>query len=132
MRVLVDTSTWSSALRRLPPPEVPAVRTLADLISSEEELFLTGLILQEVLQAYRTESESSRVAGYLSTVPLLRLDRAAYVEAAGIFRRCASRGVTASTTDCQIAAAAIRHRCKLLTADRDFERIAEVSALELA
>jgi predicted nucleic acid-binding protein len=39
--------------------------------------------------------------------------------------------VSASTADCQIAAAAIRNRCFLLTADTDFERIARLSDLRL-
>jgi predicted nucleic acid-binding protein len=131
LRVLVDTSTWSAALRRSKAPPERSASVLADLISSEEELYLTGLILQEVLQAYRNELELNRVERYLRTVPLLALDRAGYVEAAGIYRRCASRGIGVSPTDCQIAAAAIRYECRLLTEDTDFEQISEVTVLEL-
>ena len=131
MRVLVDTSAWSLALRRDARHDHTSARTLADLISAEEDLFVTGIVLQEVLQGYRAELEARRVAAYLSSVALLELDRLVFVQAADLFRRCAASDLGASTVDCQIAAAAIRYDCKLLTADSDFERIAEVSSLEL-
>ena len=54
------------------------------------------------------------------------------VAAAGIHRACAQHGVSASTIDCQIAAAAIRCDCALLSADKDFERIARHCGLLLA
>ncbi|NMB75017.1 MAG: PIN domain-containing protein [Myxococcales bacterium] len=38
----------------------------------------------------------------------------------------------ASTVDCQIAAAARQNRCHLLTADKDFVRMARIFPLRLA
>ena len=131
MRVLVDSSVWSLGLRRGGPEDHPKVRRLAALLSAEEELFLTGTILQEILQAFRSDLQLRKMDAYLESFPLLSLGRSGYRDAAGISRRCARRGFGVSTTDCQIAAAAIRHHCHLLTADEDFERIAEVSTLEV-
>ena len=131
MRVLVDTSVWSLALRKRGPADHPAVRKLSALLLANEDLFLCGLVLQEVLQAFRVETAFRAVARHLEAFPLLELDRAGYAAAAGLHRRCASRGVSASTADCQIASAAIRHECWLLTADRDFERISALSGLKL-
>ena len=74
----------------------------------------------------------SKVARHLDPFPLLDLGRRDFVAAASLHRVCASTGVSASTADCQIAAAAIRHECLLLTADRDFDRIARLSPLKLA
>jgi len=96
-----------------------------------EDLAITGTILQEVLQTYREEQTVAEVMRYLAPYRLLELDRAICSEAARIFRQCASRGLTASTIDCQIAAAAIGHDHKLLSADADFERIATVCDLDL-
>jgi predicted nucleic acid-binding protein len=132
MRVLVDTSVWSLSLRREGPADHVAVVKLTTLIDRNTSLVLTGLILQEILQAFRSDREARRVARYLEPVPLLQLARSDYVAAASLRRRCAAEGVAASTADCQIAAAAIGHKCALLTADADFERIAEVSRLSLA
>jgi len=90
------------------------------------------VILQEVLQAFRSDSTFRRVAGHLDHFPLLEVTREVSVRAARLYRTCASRGIAAATVDCQIAAAAIEHHCLLLTADRDFERIASLSPLRLA
>jgi predicted nucleic acid-binding protein len=131
VRVLVDTSVWSLALRKKGPVDHPAVGRLSSLLHSNEDVFLTGLILQEVLQAFRSDTSFRTIVRHLEPFPLLELERSGFIAAADLHRRCAAKGVSASTADCQIAAAAIRNDCVLLTADRDFERMARVSELRL-
>jgi predicted nucleic acid-binding protein len=93
---------------------------------------LTGLILQEILQAFRSDSSFRQVARHLEPFPLLEIERRDYIAAASLHGKCASTGVSASTADCQIGVAAIRHDCLLLSADKEFERITRLSALKLA
>lgn len=131
MRVLVDTSVWSLALRRGPLEAHPAVARLRGLLEADQDIVLMGCILQEVLQGFRSEPQLRRVSSFLEPVPLLELVREDYVSAARLRRRCASRGIAATTIDCQIAAAAMNHGCCLLTADSDFERIRGISKLKL-
>lgn len=131
MRVLVDTSVWSLALRKKGPADHPAAVRLASLLDANEDVFLIGLILQELLQAFRSETSLRTMVRHLEPFPLLEIQRADHLYAAALHRRCASRGVSASTADCQIAAAAVRHDCGLLTADKDFDRIARLSELKL-
>ena len=64
MRILVDTSVWSLALRRGGPAEHPAVSKLHRYLDTGEDLFLTVLILQEILQAFRSEKVASQIADY--------------------------------------------------------------------
>jgi predicted nucleic acid-binding protein len=123
---------WSLALRRDGPAEHPAVERLQDFLASGEDLFLTGLILQEILQAFRSEVLASQIAHYFEPFPLLPIDPEVCLAAARLFRRCREQGVGAATIDCQIAASAIENGCRLLTTDRDFERMARISPLELA
>jgi predicted nucleic acid-binding protein len=132
VRVLVDTSVWSLALRRKGPSVHRSVEKLASLLKEDEDVVLTGSILQEILQAFRSEPSFGRVARHLEPFPLLEMERADFVAAASLHRICASSGVSVSTVDCQIATAAIRHECLLLSADKDFERIARLSPLMLA
>ncbi len=132
MRVLVDTSVWSLSFRKGGPAKHTVARKLAALLAANENVVLTGLILQEILQAFRPEATFHKAVDRLEPFPLLELGRADYVTAARLHRRCASKGLAVTTTDCQIAAAAIRHDCLLLTADKDFERIARVANLKLA
>jgi len=132
LRFLVDTSVWSLALRKKGPEAHPAVERLAHLLRDGEDLVLTGSILQEILQAFRAESTFLKLVRHFDAFALLPLERADHVAAARLHRTCARNGIAASTVDCQIAAAALRHRCALLTADRDFERIARHCDLVLA
>jgi len=128
----VDTSVWSLSLRKEGPAKHPAAEKLVSMLRSDEDIFLTGLILQEILQAFRADVSFWKIARHLEPFPLLVLQRSDFIAAAALHRRCAGRGVSTSTADCQIATAAIRHDCLLLTADKDFERIARLSGLVLA
>lgn len=131
MRVLVDTSVWSLALRKGGPTDHPSVRKLGTILDHGEDVFLLGIILQEVLQGFRSERTAGRLSSRLEPFGLLPLERPDYVAAARLRRRCLSHGVTPSTIDSLIASAAIGHRCRLLTVDEDFEHIARVTRLKL-
>jgi predicted nucleic acid-binding protein len=129
--VLVDTSVWSLAFRKRGPAEHAQVTKLAELAEARDEIAITGTILQEVLQTFRDESAFSLIEAKLEPLVFLTLGRVAFVEAARLHRRCAARGFSVSTADCQIATSALRYKCSLLTADSDFERIARVCDLSL-
>ena len=131
MSVLVDTSVWSLAFRKAGPADHPKVRQLTALLDEDQSVVLTGLILQEILQAFRSDSTFRELSDYLESFPLLPLNRSEYVAAARLHRACASKGVSASTSDCQIAIAAITLPCPLLTTDKDFDHIALLSDLQL-
>ncbi len=132
MSILVDTSVWSLSFRKRGPADHPAVHKLTAALEANGNLVLTGLILQEILQAFRLDAAFSRAVEVLQPFPLLEIGRSEYAAAARLHRSCASNGVSVTTADCQIATAAIRYDCLLLTADKDFEGIAGLSDLELA
>ena len=128
----MDTSVWSLALRKGAPADHLAVQKLGAFLVGDEDLFLTGLILQEILQAFREDVTFRRLVKYCEPFSLLPLGRSSYVAAAELHRHCRSQGITPTTADCQIATAAVEHECLLLTADKDFEHIAHHSGLKLA
>jgi len=129
--VLVDTSVWSIALRRDRPPPSREVEALRAAIERGDAC-LVGAILQEVLQGFPSPDRTRRLVEYLSPFPILSLHRGDYIFGAEIRNRCRARGIAVSTVDAQIAAAAINHRCALLTVDRDFEGIGRHFPLRLA
>jgi predicted nucleic acid-binding protein len=130
VKILVDTSVWSLALARHMTTSSRPVRRLSRAVEAGDVVLL-GVILQETLQAFRADLDFRRAMKALSAFPLLQLSRADYVEGAKIHRKCAARGVAASTVDCQIAAAGVTNGCAVLTTDGDFSRIAEICPLEL-
>lgn len=131
MNVIVDTSVWSLVLRRGVPVDDPQAVLLGDMLREGKPIQLVGMVLQEVLQGIRNPSEFDWVRTSLEAFPLLWLDRDDFIAAAELWNLCRSHGVQASTTDCQIAAACLRHDCALLTNDKDFRHIARYSPLQL-
>ncbi len=129
--ILVDTSVWSLFLRKDGPADHSAVRAFAASLAGDRDVVVTGLILQEILQAFRSEATFEKLSDYLESFPLLELRRSDCIAAAALHRRCAAKGISAATADCQIAALAIAYECELLTTDKDFDHIARWSPLEL-
>ena len=129
MRILVDSSIWSVSLK--PGRSHPQGDRLKHQIVTGRQAFLLGIVLQEVLQGIRdpnvTESIYAELSAFECFVPTLEDHR----EAAELYKQARVRGVSAGTVDCLIATMAITHDCRLHTLDRDFERIAEFSDLEL-
>lgn len=130
MNLVVDTSVWSLVLRRPIVDEsnryVQAFRAHLD---SGHRLFLLGIILQELLDGLRSAKQFDRLVAQLELVPLLDVDRSTHVTAALLRNTCRAKGVVAGPIDFLIAAACCRHGYPLLTADRDFLRIAQHSEL---
>lgn len=125
MNLVVDTSVWSLALRR---PRVddddPHVRAFRWHLESGDGIFLAGNILQELLDGLRSTKQFDRLVALLDPYPFLDLDRQTYVAAARLQSICRSKGASAGSIDFLIAAACCQHGFPLLTADKDFSRIA--------
>jgi predicted nucleic acid-binding protein len=124
MRVLVDTSVWSLALRRTAQhlnPETKELRSLIALHATE----IIGPIRQEVLSGIRDQSQFDRVEAHLAAFPDIPLAIEDYVTAAKFYNLCRSKGVQGSNTDFLICAVAVLRNLAILTTDRDFLRFAK-------
>ena len=131
MRILVDTSVWTLALRRPSGVVNEEAILLKTIIEQGEDIYLLGIILQEVLQGIRNSKDFLALKEYLKPFPLIDLTREDYVRAAELKNQLIRKGKQGSTIDVLIASAAISHRCQLFTADKDFTQIAEHSELKL-
>ena len=131
MNVIVDTSVWSQVFMRRRPAESPETRLLTSLIQKGEDIFLIGIILQEILQGVRSKKQFALVRDSVAPFPMISLSRSDYIGAAALSNDCAGKGVQAGTVDFLIASTCIRFGCALLTVDRDFDRIARHTRLKL-
>ena len=131
MNLLVDTSVWSLAMRRDQGADEPKVRFLSSALSAGSSVFTTGLILQELLQGFRGPKARDAIIERFAALPLLVPDRTDHIEAAEVRNRCRRRGVQIGTIDALITQLCLRHFLTLLSADRDFERVAALVPLEL-
>jgi hypothetical protein len=131
MRILVDTSVWSLALRKPSGVVNEEAILLKTIIEQGEDIYLLGIILQEVLQGIKSSKDFLALKEYFKAFPLIDLTREDYVKAAELKNQLIGKGRQGSTIDVLIASAAISHRCHLFTADKHFTHIAEHSELKL-
>jgi len=130
MKVIVDTSVWSLALRRGASESVAPVQELRHLIR-DHRVQMIGPIRQEVLSGIRSESQFLKLKRHLESFPDLPIHTEDYVAAARFFNRCRSEGVQGSNTDFLICAVAARNKFSIFTTDKDFELFSEHLAIVL-
>ena len=131
MRLFVDTSVWSLAFRRDTPGAEPAVVRLSRGLAEAESIFTTGLVLQELLQGFRGPRARDRIVERFAALPFLVPERGDHVGAASLRNDCRRRGVQIGTIDALLAELCIRRELTMLSTDRDFERIARHTTLDL-
>jgi predicted nucleic acid-binding protein len=125
--ILVDTSVWIDFFSSSPGSAGSELRRLIDEV---EPFALTGVVVTEVLQGLTRDV--NRIERFLSMWDLLEpLGFSTYREAAAISRLARSKGISLTTIDTLIAATALEHRASLFTLDKDFSRVARISALRL-
>ncbi len=134
MMVLVDTPVWSLALRRRPKNlsglQQSLVSALAELIR-EGRAQLVGPIRQELLSGIREDAQFKKIRDYLRAFREPLLEIGDYEDAARMSNQCRSRGITGSSVDFLICAAAHRRDWAILTTDRDFQHYASVLPVRL-
>lgn len=130
MKVIVDTSVWSLALRRHTSESLAPVQELRHLIR-DHRVQMIGPIRQEVLSGIRSESQFNKLQKHLESFPDLPLLTEDYVAAAQFFNRCRAEGVQGSNTDFLVCAVAARNRFSIYTSDKDFELFSKHLALVL-
>jgi predicted nucleic acid-binding protein len=125
--VLVDTSVWIEVFRRRSP--LP----LGDVVDFDE-IVTCWPVIQEVLQGFRDERAYALAREAMTSLPIVEspLGPEAFEEAVRLYRDARRKGLTIrSGVDCLIAACALRHDLVVLHRDRDFEKLARISALRV-
>ena len=119
MKVLVDTSVWSLALRRNLPSDGPEVSELIELIR-DARVQMIGPVRQELLSGVKSQAQFQKLRNHLRPFPDLELAASDYEYAAECFNLCRSKGIQGSNTDFLICAIAARHKIPIFTTDGDF------------
>jgi len=122
MKVIVDTSVWSLALRRDKQESNAVVDEFRRMIK-DHRVQMIGPIRQEILSGIRSESHFKKLQKHLESFPDLPAITEDYVTAAKYFNLCRSKGIQGSNTDFLICAMANRSNFSIFTADKDFEQI---------
>jgi predicted nucleic acid-binding protein len=120
MKIIVDTSVWSLALRRDKHQSSAPVQELRHMIHNHR-VQMIGPIRQEILSGIRSESQFKKLRKHLESFPDLPVLTEDYITAAKFFNRCRSKGIQGSNIDFLICALAFRNKFSIYTIDRDFE-----------
>ena len=134
MKVLVDTSIWSLALRRRPRDlntgERLLVKELADLVNDGRAAII-GLIRQELLSGIKTTAQFEELRNTLSAFSDELVETGDHEAAAKASNDCRSKGIAVSVVDILICAVAQRRDMHVFTTDPDFENYARQLSLTL-
>jgi len=134
MRVLVDTSVWSLALRRrtndLNHRESLLVRELAELVQ-EGRAGMIGVIRQELLSGINSGAQFEDLRKTLRAFPDEPLGIEDYEAAARGSNTCRAKGIAATIVDMLICAVAHQGGMSIFTTDPDFENYARCLPVKL-
>lgn len=118
MMVLVDTTVWIDFFSAR---SYPHVKALENLILNREDICLCGIILTEILQGIRKDSEFNRTRDLLANLVFLPMPYSVFLRSAEIYRNLRRKGITIrKPMDCMIASVALEHDIPLLHNDKDF------------
>jgi predicted nucleic acid-binding protein len=119
MPLVVDSSVWIDYFNGQQNAETDTL----DAALSVEEILMGDLILTEVLQGFRKQSEfhkAQELLGYFAIVPMLGPEMA--ITSAENYRKLRQQGITVrKTIDVMIATYCIEHSLPLLYYDLNFD-----------
>jgi len=128
MKVLVDTSIWSLALRRKGPNETAG--KLAELIQASMVVMI-GPVRQELLSGISNDDTFSRLKEKLDLIDDDHITTHDYETAAQFFNTCRKHGIQGSHIDFLICAVACNHDLFIFTTDKDFIAYARYLPIKL-
>ena len=131
MGYLVDTSVWSLALRRDALDSTPEVDELKRALEAGDEIFVTGLVLQELLQGFNKPKAYDQIVEYFALLPFIVPDREDYIQAANLRNQCRRKGIQVGTIDALLAQLCIDREIEILTTDKDFFQITKAAPLKV-
>ena len=128
MMVLVDTTVWIDFFAARSSSHVAA---LENLIINRKDICICGIVLTEVLQGIRKDSEFKKTKDLFNNLLFLPMPYPVFLNAAEIYRRLRRKGITIrKSVDCMIASVAIENDIPLLHNDKDFKSIEEHCGLK--
>jgi predicted nucleic acid-binding protein len=134
VKVLVDTSVWSLALRRKSEAQSAEEKLIAaelrELIG-EGRAAIIGVVRQELLSTVKTAEQYEKLRGHLHAFDDEPIDRADHEDAAKFGNQCRSKGIAVFLVDVLICAVAIKRGWAIFTTDPDFAAYAKVLPIKL-
>ena len=130
MKIIVDTSIWSIALRRQASQNEIIIKELESLIG-DFLVQLIGPIRQEILSGIKSEKQYEKLKNYLRFFPDYQIQTKDFELAAQFFNQCRSKGIQGSNTDFLICSIAFNNNWQVFTTDQDFSHFQQIIPVKL-
>ena len=130
MKVLVETSVWSMALRKNQPHDVNILNELKELIK-ELRVIVIGPVRQELLSGISSEDKFKQLREHLGLFDDLPLNTEYFEFAAQLSNTCRKYGIQGSHTDFLICSVAINNSFSIFTVDKDFNKYKKYIEIKL-
>lgn len=131
IRLLIDTSVWSEALRRKEKSLNSSETLVRRIIENNDEIVIIGIILQEILSGITNEKLFSEIESILNDFSYIDITKEDYIHAAELRNKCKQKGITVGSFDFLIASVAIKNKLTLVTYDKDFINISKYTELKI-
>ena len=119
--VLVDTTVWIDFFAARSSSHVVA---LENLLINRKDICICGIVLTEVLQGIRKDSEFKKTRDLFNNLLFLPMPYPVFLKASEIYRSLRRQGITIrKSVDCMIASVALENNIPLLHNDKDFKVI---------
>jgi predicted nucleic acid-binding protein len=126
VKLLVDTSVWSLALRRKDTaslsPEEEKLKTELTQAIQHGRVVMIGLIRQELLSGIRDQSQFEKVKSSLAPFLDEPIDSDDHEYAAQLYNECRSQSLEVGPIDMLICAVAVRRNWQVLSNDGGLNR----------
>ena len=117
--VIVDSNIWIHSFRT---PASPVVQEMSMLLR-DGEVAMVGIVLIEVLQGARDQTEIELFLSRLDPLPFLEATKRTWIKAAELSVQLRKQGMITPLTDLVIAALALEGDHEVYTLDNHFQRI---------
>ena len=91
MMVLIDSSVWIDFFSARPLPHVAAMESI---IEQRKDICICGIIVTEILQGIRNETEFKKTKDLLNTLIFLPMPYSVFLRSAQIYRELRKKGLT--------------------------------------
>lgn len=118
-KVIVDTSIWIEFFRNPLSREKKEVDSLLE----DNQVFLVGIILAELLQGTKNQKEFELLKSALGALTFCEVTYKTWVKTGEISYQLRRKGITIPLSDCLIAALAFQNNCHVYTSDPHFRKI---------
>jgi predicted nucleic acid-binding protein len=131
VKLLVDTSVWSLALRRKTTAtlSLEEQKLKAELVRAitEGRVAMLGLLRQEILSGIKEDAQFDKVKAALDPYLDESINIADHEFAARVYNECRNQGLEAGTVDILICAVAARRGWEVLSGDNGLNRCLAVT-----